>query len=252
MEGERMKKSVLLYSGGMDSWLVEKLCKPDHCLYVHVGSPYDQAESRRLPILCSQVWLDGLQRFERDSDLILPYRNAYFILAAANFIEENYPLEEGEVDEVEIMMGATAGDRVLDKSPEFAHEMTTLLNYMNLPQHWTGQNCRRFTVSLPVKHLTKTQMVAEYLKRGGTLEEVYEDTFSCYHPLPRDKECNRCKPCFRKYVALTLNGFTMWENEEVVLGYILNEIWPSIQAGTYGRAEEEQEIRSVLKMKGLI
>lgn len=248
-----MKVAVLLYSGGMDSWLVDKLCEPDHCLYVDAGSRYAEAELRRLPVKCNIVSLEGLGRFERSSDLILPYRNAYFILAAANFIEENYPLQDWpSIDEVEIIMGATAGDRVLDKSPEFATCMSTLLTYLNLSQHWTGNNRRSFSVSLPMKSMTKTQMVAEYLKQGGSLEEVYEDTFSCYNPQHGGKECNRCKPCFRKYVALTLNGFTMWEGEEKVLGYILEEIWPKIQTGTYGRAEEEQEIRSVLKLKGLI
>ena len=42
-------KKVLLYSGGMDSWLISHLWKPDVKLYIDTGSSYAAEERRRLP-----------------------------------------------------------------------------------------------------------------------------------------------------------------------------------------------------------
>ena len=40
---------VLLYSGGMDSWLISQLWNPDIKLYIDTGTAYAEEEKRRLP-----------------------------------------------------------------------------------------------------------------------------------------------------------------------------------------------------------
>lgn len=39
---------VLLYSGGMDSWLIKRLWKPDECVYVDMHTEYSEDEKKRL------------------------------------------------------------------------------------------------------------------------------------------------------------------------------------------------------------
>ena len=40
---------VLLYSGGVDSWLINKLWKPDIKLYININGAYNKEEIKHLP-----------------------------------------------------------------------------------------------------------------------------------------------------------------------------------------------------------
>ena len=42
MRNDTYNKKVLLYSGGMDSWLIDKLWKPDIRLYVDMNTRYSR------------------------------------------------------------------------------------------------------------------------------------------------------------------------------------------------------------------
>ena len=46
MQKSSYEKKVLLYSGGMDSWLIDKIWKPDVKLYVDMGTKYSQPQIR--------------------------------------------------------------------------------------------------------------------------------------------------------------------------------------------------------------
>lgn len=185
-----MGKTVLLYSGGMDSWLIDKILKPDVKLYVNVNSRYAKAEVEKLPKDVKVVNLD-LSEWERE-DAIIPLRNLYFVMVAANYGDN-------------IVLGATAGDRVLDKSHAFATKASLMLSYLYQEQHWT--NKRDIRVLLPFKDFTKTQLVEEYASQGGDLLEAWQNSFSCYNPTENGRECWHCKPCYRKFVAFWMNGF---------------------------------------------
>lgn len=56
--------------------------------------------------------------------------------------------------DLQICLGATAGDRVLDKSPRFAEAASNLLSYLWQPQHWTKG--RKIEICLDFKSMTKT------------------------------------------------------------------------------------------------
>ena len=131
MQKSSYEKKVLLYSGGMDSWLIDKIWKPDVKLYVDMGTKYSQEEIKRLPADVVVEKLD-LSKWER-GDKIIPLRNMYLIGIATNYGNE-------------ICLGATAGDRVLDKSPVFADIYEQLLNYLYQKQHWTEE--RKIKINL--------------------------------------------------------------------------------------------------------
>lgn len=234
MESQTTK--VLLYSGGMDSFIVRHLYKPDICLYVDLKTKYSLVEIARLDNRVTLVEFPGLGKFER-KDGIIPLRNLFLVCVGA--LHGN-----------EIALGATAGDRILDKSYEFAMFVSLLLTYLWQPDHWTrGKKVR---VVLPVKELTKVQLVKRFLDEGGRSEDLVDRSFSCYKPDKQHRACGECKPCYRKWVALTLNNIDMRESK--TYEFIKREIVPLINSGTYGRKEESREILDAISFyeRGLL
>lgn len=216
-------KKVLLYSGGMDSWLIDKIWKPDVKLYVDMNTRYSQEEIKRLPKDVIIETLD-LSKWERE-DAIIPLRNLYLIMLATNYGDE-------------ICLGATAGDRVLDKSPQFGEMTSELLSFLYSKQHWTDE--RKIKINLDFKKYTKKQLISEYLAMGGDIEEAVKNSFSCYDPIDGE-ECWQCKPCFRKYVSFKINGYNFGQGiDKKVKEYIKHYIIPDIKAGVYGRGKEEE------------
>lgn len=182
---------VLLYSGGMDSEAARLLWAPDVLLYVDMGTCYTTAELARLPdgVLVEQL---PLARWERP-DGIIPMRNLLLVAIASIYGDQ-------------VGLAATAGDRVLDKSPEFAAMAGVILSHLWAPQHWTEG--KRVDVVLPVKHLTKSAMVVTVVvEHGEAGARALAATFSCYQPTEDGAECGTCKPCTRKWVAFAASGW---------------------------------------------
>lgn len=223
-------KKVLLYSGGMDSWLMSKLWKPDIKLYVDMKTRYSENELARIrkePDV--QVVEFPLGQWERE-DAIIPLRNLYLAMVACNVTGS---------EDVEILIGATAGDRVLDKSPEFVNKATDLLSYLYTPQHWIPEG-KKVRVCIDYKQYTKTDLLKMFKEQGGDLEEAFTRSFSCYDPVD-GHECWHCKPCFRKFTAFSEAGYEFPDDvARTVCSYIKTDILPDIEAGTYGRGEKEE------------
>lgn len=220
---------VLLYSGGMDSFLINKLWQPDILLYVNMHTRYSKQEMERLPNNVLVVDLD-LGLWERP-DAIIPLRNLYLVMVASNYGNR-------------ICLGATAGDRVLDKSHAFAAKASSLLSYLYSPQHWIPEG-QKIEIDLSFKDHTKTDLIRMYVAEGGNLEYAFNHSFSCYDPIGY-QPCWNCKPCFRKFVAFYINGFQFEDNVCIkVKRYMTNNIVPDILKGLYGRKEEETEIMEV-------
>lgn len=223
-------KKVLLYSGGMDSWLMSKLWKPDIKLYVDMKTRYSENELARIrkePDV--QVVEFPLGQWERE-DAIIPLRNLYLAMVACNVTGS---------EDVEILIGATAGDRVLDKSPEFVDKATDLLAYLYTPQHWIPEG-KKVRVCIDYKQYTKTDLLKMFKEQGGDLKEAFTRSFSCYDPVD-GHECWHCKPCFRKFTAFSEAGYEFSDDvARTVCSYIKTDILPDIEAGTYGRGEKEE------------
>lgn len=234
-------KKILLYSGGMDSWLIDKIYKPDLKIYVDMNTKYSSNEINKLSNDVTILDFPFLGQFER-KDNIIPMRNLYLVMIASSFADTIFKTES-----IEICLGATNGDRVLDKSQDFCDKTNILLNYLYSPQHWikNGKNVR---ISVDFKEFTKTELLNMYLNQGGDIEEAFKSSFSCYNP-KKGKECWKCKPCFRKFVSFALNGYKFdKKTKETCLKYILEQIYPQILNGTYGRKKEEEEILKVIEL----
>ena len=230
---------ILLYSGGLDSWLISKLWKPDIKLYVDMKTKYSAKEISNLYKNEEQFNLIDfpLGQWERD-DAIIPLRNLYLIMVACNYTGS---------DDVEICIGATHGDRSLDQSLKFAKQAEDLMNYLYTAQHWIP-NGKKVKVVMPYKDYTKTELVKEFIANGGDINEAFNKSFSCYTPI-NGEPCWECKPCWRKMISFLLNGYEFSkEIKDKVRSIIEKEIEPEIKAGTYGRGKEDQEILDALKL----
>lgn len=221
---------VLLYSAGMDSHALRVLWPADVHLYVDMHTRYSPNEVARLPADVTVVDFPGLTQWER-SDLIIPARNLFLVAIAAQY-------------GTDIALAATAGDRVLDKSHGFAERASDLLSYLWQPQHWTDG--KQVTVHLPIKGRTKTQLVADYKAAGGDPVALARESFSCYTPTADGAECGACKPCWRKWVAFTCNGYP--DAAVDAYPYVMSTILPLVEAGNYGRKGEEDDVRAAVRI----
>ena len=154
-------KKVLLYSGGMDSWLIDKLWKPDVKLFFDIGTPNNLKEKamvlNRHDDNLKIVRL-SLSQFEQpDNNFFLPLRNLHFVVYAAHY---------GDT----ICLGATGSSTHKDKNETFATLSENAINYL------LSEDTTRHTpvkVVMPYKDTTKTDLLAEYIRQGGDIEKCY-------------------------------------------------------------------------------
>ena len=188
---ENKRKKVLLFSNGMDSWLIDKLWKPDVKIYIDIEGSYSEKEIKRLP---SDVLIVKLPIgiYEQESKYV-PLRNLYFLMIASNYGDD-------------LCLGATAGDwGSKDKTPEFFDKAEEMLNFLLGKQSKVAEG-RNIHIERKYLYMYKDQLLDEYLANGGTLEELYKDSYSCFESTDGNP-CYHCKPCFRKYVCLADRGF---------------------------------------------
>lgn len=197
-------KKVLLFSCGLDCLCTNQIFKPDILLHISYGGKYGDQEKRSLKKLIDIGAIDKdkvieynigtwLGERERD-DLIIPNRNIYFITLAS---------ELGET----LWLASVKGDRSFDKDPNFFKTMNKLLDHVWDNQHWTEK--REFTISSPVKNMTKTELIKKFIKHGGKPEWLLA-SYSCYEGL--EKPCGQCKPCLRKAIALSNSNIQIPNN----------------------------------------
>ncbi len=193
-----MSKKVLLYSGGMDSWLIDKLWKPDIKLFFDIGTETNKVELERARKLDNTLIIDmPLSQFEQPNhNYYMPLRNLHFVSMAAHYGDE-------------ICIGAVACSRYKDNDLHFTQASQDLINYL-LSEDATRETTVK--VVAPYRDYTKSELLGEYIKMGGHINTAYDETFSCYHPTD-DKECMNCTACFSKFTAFYNNGYKFTDEQ---------------------------------------
>lgn len=195
----RTGKKVLLFSSGMDSYIINQLEKPDVLVFVDNKSNYSALEMKYLKSLNYEN-LVFVEDFINHSsielnNMIIPGRNLYLVMIASYFGEE-------------IILGATAGDRSTDKDLKFADLSSQLLSHIYTESHWCSKG--DIKVNLKYKDWTKQDLVQEFCVLGQSkgltnqqsIDRLLQDSFSCYHPTELGEQCNRCKADVRKWLAI--------------------------------------------------
>ena len=175
---------VLLYSGGMDSFIISKLLKPDIKLYFDYGTNQNKLEKKHLPkdVIIKKIPIG--EYTENDGLNTIPLRNLIFSALAVNYGDE-------------IIIGGLASDFHFDKTPEFATKCSELFNSVlnNEKSH------KNIQIKVPFYKYTKTDLVEMYLTNGGTLEELNSKSWSCHKP-NKNKPCLKCVACLAREKAI--------------------------------------------------
>ena len=198
-----MPKTVLLFSGGLDSWVAYKWLMGRvgavHPIYVLLGHRYERQELASLSYLAQ--WHQGpsvklitgpyLAKHEQE-DANIPFRNGLLATLAA--------LELGGQSGRICLVAQYGEQSIPDRSPAFFDQCSSLLTLL------AGQSV---VVDPVFPTMTKTEMVLWYLSHGGSAEAL-KACFSCYADTvgstPPIAGCGVCGACFRKWVCLTNAG----------------------------------------------
>ncbi|MCK5020085.1 MAG: 7-cyano-7-deazaguanine synthase [Candidatus Peribacteraceae bacterium] len=204
------KKITILYSGGLDSYLMyhwAKIHQPTaevECIFYQHGQESEQAEIDVLPDFVKVRKIDWLgkdiQPVAKKSDpfagaIYIPGRNLVFgVLAACQSLPD------------EIWMGTVWDEdnqQATDKNDRFKTVTSSLISYVLSP----------FTDAVEIKfpfveaEMTKEDLVRWALTNGITKEQLINDTVSCWNQVD-DKPCGACKQCTKRMLVFGLNGFS--------------------------------------------
>ena len=211
---------VLLYSGGTDSWLINKLWKPDKKIYININGFYSADEIKKLPDDVEIVDFPFLGEVEEKDTNFVPLRNLYFLMIASNYGDE-------------ICYGATYSDRgSKDKREEFVDKAQDIIDYCLIGNSFTKD--RHIKICKDFVKLNKFEIIEQYLNNGGTIEEFVKDSFSCYHS-NNGEECYHCKQCYKKFLEAYYFGYKYEESiEKRMINYLKEGVIPKNNyEGTY-------------------
>jgi hypothetical protein len=106
-------------------------------------------------------------------------------------------------------MAGVADDNVNDKNPTIFVEFSKTLSTLNN---------RNIKILSPFWEHTKADIVKWYLEKVGDKEALIK-TGSCYN-LTEGNYCGKCRCCFRKWVALWVNGIHLpFYNRQLIAEY---------------------------------
>ena len=175
---------ILLYSGGMDSYIAWWELGHPKTLYVDLQHKYAEKE-----LLAVKATIPETKRIQfplgtyEHHDAYIPFRNLHLCTLAAN---------EGAT---KIWLIVQKDEMSLpDRSQEFMSKASQLLSLLS--------SRTSIEIATPFDLIDKTQMVHYYKQIGGPIDQLLK-TVGCY-----DSElghCGNCNACFRRYIALANN-----------------------------------------------
>lgn len=197
--------NVLLYSGGMDSYIVDKMFKPDIKLFFKIGTKNNDAEYEFVKDRDDVTIIDlPIAKYEQpEYNYYLPLRNLHFVNIAAHY---------GDV----IYMGTEKLATHKDSNALFMEKASDLLNYL-LEEDKTRSS--KITMIAPFITMDKTEILAKFVESGGDLDECYKKSVSCYTPID-GHECLNCSSCWSKFTAFYNNGYKF--DTETIQRFVTN------------------------------
>src|SRR5574340_966486 len=215
-----MEKSILLFSGGIDSFIAYHYLQKPRTLYFNLGTPYSEKALRVVQKLIPETIIDNsLNLGDRQigDKAYIPFRNLILACMAYKYDDR-------------IIIAGVKDDMVSDKN-EVAFGLFSLL--------LSQLENKSVKVVSPFWDMTKEDCVRWYLKQGGSIQSLL-DTISCYSD-ENTNYCGKCPSCFRKWCALSINGIhPPFFNRKLMLEY-----YNQAKAGLYIEERNKSIIRCV-------
>jgi len=195
-----MVSDILLFSGGLDSFIAYDILNKPQTLYFDTGSRYCEKELEAVrKIIPTTIINESLCLTDYEEvNAHIPYRNLLFAIQACKYSDN-------------IWMGGLLDDNVGDKTEESFKAMSYLLSKLH------GRNIQ---IRSPFWEMTKIDIVQLYKeKHPKTYEADLLQTVSCYSASP-EGYCGQCASCFRKATALYSIGIKLaFTNRDLIDTY---------------------------------
>ena len=236
------KDSILLMSGGLDSFVQWRLLGQPKMVYFAIGHKAQDRELNMLQHIYDKFGGEmnishslTLGRWEQNNGYI-PFRNLLFLIQATNYSQN--------------IVICQIAEWAPDKNKSFYRKTEKLLKSCG-----TGTFQKIYThpkIYAPFSGYTKTQLVHEYIKRYPA-SDLTNYTTSCYsgHVL----NCGECHACMSRHIAMTNNGiyeeyehipdFNKFRKNISVKDFHINQIPMYIK-----RWKEVRQYKKCLKNKG--
>ena len=186
--------SVMLYSGGLDSFILWRLLGQPDGVYFAIGHKAQEKEIEMIKKINSDF--GGNIQIERRLNLsdiemsngYIPYRNLFFLLMGS-YYSNNIVLAQ-------IMEWAP------DKNKSFYSDVSALIHKMTSGKFQALEE-QEVKVYTPLALETKTSIIERY-SQSFDPQEILEYTVSCYSG--NEIACGNCSACASRYLALYNNG----------------------------------------------
>ena len=216
---------ILLFSGGLDSYIAWHYLGKPKTLYCNLGHRYAVHEIETIKKLIPATIIDDRLNLADQElrDANIPLRNAFLIMIASYYDPDVVlVVQKGEMN-------------IPDRSPTFFNESAEWLSFLH--DHTV-------TVSTPFHHMTKTQMVAWYILNGHDVKKLIA-TRSCYDA--GDYPCGNCAACFRRWVAFTNNDLEEVYVSDVTQYSEIQTYIKKMKAGVYDRVRTVETFEPLRK-----
>jgi len=227
----RKNKNILLFSGGLDSFIAWHYLNYPPVLFMNAGQSYAKKELETVEYFAQKYKkmkleinnsLD-LSQWE-EKNYYIPYRNVLFSMIGSLYASKIY-------------LVGIKGDSVDDNNPIATKLMSEFFINFNYNKN--------IIVTSPFYQKSKSQIVRWYLKQKLPIQELLK-TRSCYNK-DSQGQCGKCGSCFRRWVALENNNIKEkydsppWEWVEVK-NYIRK-----MRAGLYDKERTEETLYALKK-----
>ena len=178
---------ILLFSGGIDSYVAYHYLNKPQTVYFDLGTPYTGKEIGVIQALIPTTIIDyslNLGSRQIGEKAYIPFRNLYLAMLAAKYDDT-------------IVIAGVKDDDVSDKNEAIFQKFSDLLSELE---------DRPIQVISPFWNMTKEEVIAWYLQRYPA--DNLLKTVSCYSQ-EDTIYCGRCPSCFRKWCALKANNIDL-------------------------------------------
>jgi len=217
--------TLLMYSGGMDSYIAWKFLREPETIYFDFGHRYSEWEKLAIEQTIPDTIIDSsinLSQWE-EPDANIPLRNAFLIMMASNYDKDLVlVVQRGEMS-------------IPDRSYPFFSKFGAWLTWMR------GEG-KSYTISSPFFNLTKTEMVRWYVDEGHDVEQLLL-TRSCFSEV--GLPCGQCGACFRRWVALTNNDLEEEYTNNILEWDHISDYVEKMKKGMYDELRTKETFKAL-------